>query len=442
MNIQKTIIWHDRAMAFSFYALIYFLPISIALLESFAGLALFFYLFKRGTMFYVQIKKGSFSWQTLYFPKKIFAFLRAFKPVKNFLNWPIGILLFFILISAIVSQIPALSFRGYVGKTLQYVFLYFTFLECIHSRKRIKIFLTVYLISFALICINGIFQKFTGQDFIYGQPIDGMRIFSSLRHANDFGAYLILIIPVLFSLSILLGRRERTAVPGESSDFLVFTSLITRVIIFLLFILALICLGLTFSRGAWLAFALSLVFMGFRKLKFLLPCLLLVAAFLSISYPYLIEQRSALWGNQWNLKDLLSFTSSNRLLYWQGTAQIIKEYPLFGTGLNTYSLIVGNYKQQFGGYAHNCYLQMTAETGLFGLAAFLWMLFVLFRNSFKGLRLIEGRAYQLLLFGLLTGLLAFLIHGFFDTIFYSVQLSSLMWVIMGMIVTLQKIHEP
>lgn len=448
MSSQKIIIWSEKVMAFSFYALIYFIPISIALTESFAGLALFSYFLKKWAMFYEQIKKELLPWHTLSFSRKFLSFFRSFKPVESFLNWPIGIFLFFTFMSVIFSEIPFLSVKGYIGKTLEFAFLYFSFLECINSKKRIKIFLTVYLISFTLICINGIFQYFTGREFIHGYLLEGGRICSSLRQSNDFGAYLIMFIPVLFFLSVLCGRSA-----GGKSDLSVFVSPAVRVILFLLFILALFCLGLTFSRGAWMAFILSLFFAGFKKLKLLLPCCILIVVFLILAAPNLQEGRDGTssyvsrFMKAANADDrrmvLWQFIDydNNRMVYWRGTSQIIKDYPLFGAGLNTYSQIVGRYKNVWGGYAHNCYLQMTAETGLLGITAFLGIFFITFRNSFKRLRLIQDQVHWLLLFGLLIGLLGFLLHSFVDTNLYSDQLSSLMWVNMGVIVALQKINK-
>jgi len=425
------------------------LPISIALTESFAALALFSYLLKRGLVFYDQIKRESLPWHAASFFRKIFLFFQSFKPVENFLNWPIAIFLFFTFLSVIFSQIPLLSLRGYIGKTLEFVFLYFSFLECMNSKKRIKIFLTVYFISFALICINGIFQHFAGWEFIHRHLGEGGRISSSLRQPNDFGAYLIIFIPVLFFLSVFSGGKRT----GMSEKPVASISLIARVAMFFFFIVSLACLGLTFSRGAWLAFVLSLFLAGCKKLKFFIPCCILIVAFLGTVTLNLKERSDGMSqyisrfmkaANQDDRKAALQqFVDydNNRMVYWRGTKRIVKDYPFFGTGLNTYSQIISRYKQNYGGYPHNCYLQMTVETGLFGIMSFLWMLFVLFRNSLKGLRLIKDQVHWLLLFGFLTGLLAFLIHSFVDTNFYSTQLASLMWIIMGVIVALQKINE-
>ena len=97
------------------------------------------------------------------------------------------------------------------------------------------------------------------------------------------------------------------------------------------------------------------------------------------------------------------------------------------------------YKIGWGGYPHNCYLQMIAEIGILGLGSFLIMLGLLFRRSLQAYRNMENQFLKMVLLGALAGLTGFLIHSFFDTVLYSVQLSSLMWIYMGVIVAIPKI---
>jgi len=114
MRCKSIISWLDNAMAFSFYALIYFLPISIALLEIFTALALIFYLLKRGVIFYDNIKEGLVEWDSLNFLKKSTAFLNAFRPLDTYLNRPITIFLFVCLFSVFASRYPHVSFMGFL----------------------------------------------------------------------------------------------------------------------------------------------------------------------------------------------------------------------------------------------------------------------------------------------------------------------------------------
>jgi O-antigen ligase len=430
---EKFIGWCDRVMAFAFYALIYFLPISIALSESFTGLAIFSYLLKRGAVFCGLFKDGSQGRKTVGFFFRNLG--KAFKPVSSFLNVPIFIIVIISLVSTIKSQYHMVSLEGFVGKVLESAFLYFTFIECMRSEKRLRIFFTIFLISCALISINGIYQSLAGHEFIFGQLYDG-RVSSSFRHANDFGAYLVVVVPVLFCLTFLMGRKRREAA-GKTKSFVFLSSGKLKVVSFILFMLTLACLGLTYSRGAWLGFVLSLFLMGLLRMKdYKVPLVFgfLIMVFLGVFYPLMSKERP-------RLKDIKSsLAANNRFGYWRRTQHIIKDYPVFGCGLNTYSLVEGRYSIGWGGYPHNSYLQMTAETGIVGISAFLWMIYVLFSNSLKALRRMEVQAHRMLFFGFLTGLAGFLIHSFFDTNFYSVQLGSFMWTMIGVVVALQSIE--
>jgi len=474
---EKFILWCDKTMAFSFYALIYFLPISIALSETFTVLALVCFLLKRGAVFYGRLKELSSSGNRHCLWKKTICFLKSFKPISNSLNWPIVFLLCFSIISVLFSQYRSLSFNGFLGKTLQSAFIFFTFIECMNSRKRLKIFVSVFFVSYTLICINGFFQAITGHGFIHGHIFDG-RITSSLRAANDLAAYLIVIVPVLFCLVFLTGSQKEGE-GGKTDEFEYLTHYGVKIAHLILFLLGFITLGLTYSRGAWVGFIFSLLLMclfGLRNRRIVISYSLLIVFFLAIFYPGSPLKKVSLWGtrpspeisspsetassetdrnqeiyeeylrqtvgDRFHIINLTTFlVQNNRLEYWRRSLRIIKDYPVFGCGLNTYALVAGRYNVGLGGYPHNSYLQMAAEIGLIGVLVFLWMLFVLFRDSIRALRQVKIQTNKILIFGFLTGLLGFLIHSFFDTNLYSVQLGSLFWVIMGVIVVFQKIEK-
>ena len=110
---------------------------------------------------------------------------------------------------------------------------------------------------------------------------------------------------------------------------------------------------------------------------------------------------------------------------------IIKDYPILGTGPNTYLSVVPQYKiadKNYLYYPHNSFLHMAAEVGLLGLWAFLWVMWRFFRQGIK----ISKKQGNILLLGLMAGVLAFLIHSFFDTNLYSLQLVVLFWFVLGL----------
>jgi uncharacterized membrane protein YeaQ/YmgE (transglycosylase-associated protein family) len=82
---------------------------------------------------------------------------------------------------------------------------------------------------------------------------------------------------------------------------------------------------------------------------------------------------------------------------------------------------------------------MAAETGITGLTCFVLVLAGLFITSLKNMRRAKNGFHGNILLGLLAGLFGFLVHSFFDVHFYAIQLVSLMWFIMGLIIAVQKI---
>lgn len=422
----------DKFMAFCFYALIYFLPISIALSETFINLALVTYFIKRIALFFSGVKSQEIKIKGKSFFGKIGLFFTSLKPKSSWLSAPIALVLLSSIISILFSQYRGLSISGFFGKTLQNAFIFFTFVECINTKKRLKIFLITFFASCTLICINGLFQYFFGHGFIHGHAFDG-QISSCLRQANDFGSYLVIVTPVLFCLSVFILNGIKEKISKEKSGFSFFSSLYVKIVIVVVFLLALACLGLTYSRGAWLSFVVSIVLLSLNNWKRFALAMVFILGFVLLFAPGMFEARPSIG----TFHEFL--INNNRLLYWRGAVEIIKDYPLVGAGLNTYSRVRSQYEIMWGGYPHNCYLQMLAEVGSLGFVAFLWMLFCLFKGALQSVKRMDILSLKVLFIGFVVGFAAFIFHAFWDTTFYSVQLSSLMWVILGVIVSIEKV---
>lgn len=493
-RLEKLADWCDKAMAFSFYALIYFLPISIALTEIFSTAALLCWFLKRGTFFYIDLRRDSLRGRHRFFVHNVSLFLESFKPVSSYLTIPVTVFLFFSFISTLLSKHHVVSLEGFFGKTLQNVFIYFTLIECINSSKRLKIFLRTFFFSATLVSISGIYQYFIGQEFILGNMFEG-RISSSLRQANDFGAYLVIVMPILLGAAFSrIGCNWKSGLPGR-----LFISKRDAVFSVVLFVVTFTCLGLTYSRGAWVGFLFAMAYFCLQKRKFIYVNCLVVLLFFGIFYPQLPGYRHinfiadrAVITLQESLSGLGSTSpaeldtnsqksakkdkgvdthvgmappasapkpeknffvyfwqkgtwligridGSGRRGYWQEAIRMIKEYPIFGVGVNAYSLVAPKYKINWGGYPHNCYLQMLVEIGVVGFLSFLWIIFMIFRVAgIKGAQ-IHDPSLKIFLIGVLSGFAGFLVHSFFDTNFYSVQLGNLMWLIMGMIMAIQNV---
>jgi len=136
------------------------------------------------------------------------------------------------------------------------------------------------------------------------------------------------------------------------------------------------------------------------------------------------------------LQDVLSAHEAgkrDRVVMWGAALGMIRARPLLGHGVNTF---MANYLDYWVGgerqprYAHNCYLQVAAETGLVGLAAFLWLLWLQVRQMASAIRRRPSAEASLLL-GLLAGLVAFLAQSAMDTNFYALRQAALFWTLAG-----------
>ena len=218
-------------------------------------------------------------------------------------------------------------------------------------------------------------------------------------------------------------------------------------------VLLLACLCWTYSRSAWIGFLVILLaavvldrrkflFIGFFALVFVL---IFLPSLDNIRHMHLITDNSNTSIQKeistGGLKSILQEGGSGRFAFWNKALSIIRSSPLYGTGLNTYSKIIQqDPNPQTWWYAHNCYLQMAAETGILGLACFLWMLFVLLQNGVVFCyRFNEWKALTLLQ-GTVASLFGFLVQSFFDNTLYTVQLNALFWVLVGLMVAVIRLN--
>ena len=250
-----------------------------------------------------------------------------------------------------------------------------------------------------------IFQRMTGP---YENPV-------------DLATYLMVAIPVLLGLA--LSQRGRR-----------------RVGLFVLLGLLTLCVARTASLGAWIGLWIGLLVMSCCSASARRWGLLLLLG--SVVGGGLFLQGTG------RLKPVMSFSETgkiDRVAMWQAALNMIQDRPVLGHGVNTF---MSNYlKYWVGGerqprYAHNCYLQVAAETGLVGLATFLVLLWQLFVNLIDGWRRRAPPDERLFLLGLIGGLLSFAVHAAVDTDFYSLRQAALFWSLAGLAVGLAHPRRP
>jgi O-antigen ligase len=321
-----------------------------------------------------------------------------------------------------------------------------------------RVVFKVFVIAVVITCLNGLIQYLFGMDLLRGKPLENNRVQSSFRHANDLGAYLALSVPILFTYWLFCYNRWRTQRRKSGAGAVRQTMVVSASIT----ILAMLLLGLTFSRSSWLGFMIAFGFWIVAARKNLVVTLAVVAGFMLFFSPMLIQIRNVSFisdgvqgdhraiqsklesskSTRWErIREQLRiskqrFSGAGRTNFWNAATDVIKAKPVFGIGLNAYSKYFREHQLKYGGYPHNCYLQMAAETGLLGLGAFLFLAGSFFWRILQSVPQVDT-AEALIFLGGAAGTLAFLVQSFFDTTLYNIQLAPVPWLMWGFLMVLR-----
>ncbi len=187
-------------------------------------------------------------------------------------------------------------------------------------------------------------------------------------------------------------------------------------------LLMLVAIGLSLSRGGWIATFAGVEFMILTvlwdrrasKVKIVvIAVVLLLAAGLTLMASNPILERASTLQTVGDHPDL-----NTRVMAWKATLRLIEESPVLGKGLGTFPWsftrvrpagLMGRFYE-----AHNDYLQIAAGAGLPILAVLLWGLVVVYRIGLRTVTRVRSRFYAGVCLGALSGISAILVHSLVD----------------------------
>ncbi|MCD4534497.1 O-antigen ligase family protein [Nocardioides sp. cx-169] len=209
----------------------------------------------------------------------------------------------------------------------------------------------VYVVSCTLASVCGVLVYILGGDRRVGGPIED---------PNDLAFFLLAALPLAFAL-------RRTARRGWTYDLAAG--------------LVLLALLGTLSRGALVGVAVMLfaaLLMGLVRLRLALGFAALLGAGVLVvlaAFPQLVDTSLDQKGH------VAGQNISERLDLWQSASAMTLESPVLGLGPGSFSLQHRDYADSLPrdvnhhlSVAHNTYLEISSETGLVGLTAFLAIL--------------------------------------------------------------------
>lgn len=130
--------------------------------------------------------------------------------------------------------------------------------------------------------------------------------------------------------------------------------------------------------------------------------------------------------------------TTGRAHFWRVTLDIIRDYPLTGTGLGSFGLAFTRYDTRNGflrvEQAHNDYLQTLSDAGVLGALLGLFFIVTLFRLGLQR-SASEDKFRRGVAVGALAGCFAVLVHSFFDFTLHTTS-NALLFLVVAALATL------
>lgn len=359
---------------------------------------------------------------------------------KSRINIPIILFILVMTLSLLGSDFFRISLNDYIT-FLSYFILYFFIRNNIIDKIGLKSFTKIFFLASFIISLYTLIQYYGYDPYLKGLPY----LSSTIGQKNWISNYLAMVFPIIFSY-FLLEKSKRI-----------------KIVYFIVLSIVYATLMICQSRGIWISISITIILAIYIIFKFKLLKVfkenkkwlsLLLVTFLIITVIYSTDNplnKSAITVTERAIStfDEQDPSINTRLLMWRTTFKMIKDGPIFGSGIGTFRMNYLDYQAQLikenpnhlkyytkAGEAHNEYLQMWAELGIIGLGLFLLIFYFIFYTVFNFYKRSKNGKDKLIILGLITGITCFMIHSLFTFALHVPVLGAIFFIIVGLTVTL------
>jgi len=346
--------------------------------------------------------------------------------------------LFFLTIAGISLLLSLFSFSfreilpglEYFIRLIEYTLLFPVTISIIRSShnpaKTRNIILNSILCITALLAIIGFIQLITfpnlkelADNLGYDPHIN--RLFSTWLDPNLLGGLFAFILT--FFLVIWFYQRK---------------SFLKKILTAIALIVIAIALFLTYSRSAYLAFAVGILLIGLIKSPRLLIMILMISV-IGISFSKRAQHRLDNFYNTansiiFNIPDNTDPTAQFRLQNWQQTIFLINQKPLLGQGYNNLSLVkakaefIQNTAVHSASGSDSSILTILATTGILGLIPYLLIFISIIMTGWQNFKTSSKRLKKGYGLAITLALTTLLIHSNFVNSLLFPEIMTYLWI--------------
>ncbi|MDI9494987.1 MAG: O-antigen ligase family protein [Bacillota bacterium] len=318
-----------------------------------------------------------------------------------------------IVLSQFFNKGPAESLSVFI------IYMTFTFMGLfapyiVKDEKRLYLVLNSIVLITIIVGLYGFYQ------FIFGAPMDEAwldkdfsssltRVYSFFGNPNVYGEYLVLVLPIIFSLFYTADKK-----------------------IYKLFYLGVLALGganvlMTLSRGSMLSLAIAMIIVVILAARDYLPALIILGLAGSSLLPESIIRRilSIFTGGD---------TSTNfRRSIYQASFNMLRDYRITGTGLGQFKELYKIYSLHAAKsyHAHNTILMIYIEMGILGLLSFIAMMTAWTRDIISAIKY-KGNKLSVISVSIFAGIAGCTIQGMVDHIWHNYDIMFMYFVLLGL----------
>ena len=322
----------------------------------------------------------------------------------------------FTLKGIITGEVDALKSFFYVLKYVEYFLLFFMVSNVVKDEKDVKRYLKGALITLAIVTINGYIQIGAGLrvNAPFEDPLGGA---VTGGEPASIGGYMVICLAIFISIILNMSNPLQKVMAG------------------LAFIVMIPPFFQTLSRASYTAFAVMVlaVFIFTKKYRWIFGAVILAAIVaVPVLTPGNISERvfETFEGRKVSTsfgQITLDESSMERIDSWNNLIRNkLPKHLLTGFGVTGAGFIDGQYFTVLG------------EVGLIGFGLFLWMLFSIYRLSWKTYRFGKTDFARAIAFGCFVSFMALLIHAVTANTFIVVRIMEPFWFLTALVAVLYR----